>query len=105
MELVKDHAAGLVAMLAVRLGGQDRHHAHHDPLVPAVAGADPLAVFDAFAALDDLQLSPGHHLGGPGGGGEHKHRGIVHDAGVIFIGSAHINFRIELSIRKQVVEA
>ena len=104
VQLVEDDAARLVAVLAVRLGGEDLQNADRDPLVPAVAGLHALAVLDALAALDGPQLALGDHLCRPRRARRHKDRRVVDDRGVFLVRRADIDLRVQLAVREEVIE-
>ena len=105
MELVEDHAAGLVAVLGKGLAGEDHHFSNRDPLVSAVAGPHPLAVFHTLLGFNDLKLALGQHLGGPLRRAEHEHRRAEHDTGVFLVCRADVDLGVQLAVSEQVVDA
>ena len=105
VELIEDHAAGLVAVLGVGLRGEHLHQPHRDPAQAAVLRLHPPSVFDPLLGSDDLQLSSGDHFGGPGGGLQHEHRRPEHDARIVLIRGAEIHLRVQLPVTEQVIQA
>ena len=104
MQLIKNHAARLVAVLAVCLGGKHLHHADGDPLISAVTSLDPAAVLDALAALGDLQLAACDHFCCPRRARRHEDRRIVDDRGVFLVRRADIDLGVQFAVGKQVIE-
>ena len=104
MQLIKNHTAWLVTVLAVCLGGKHLHYADGDPLISAVAGLDPAAVLNALAALGDLQLAACDHFCRPRRTRRHEDRRIVDDRSVFLVRRADIDLGVQFAVGKQVIE-
>ena len=105
VELVEDHAAGLVAVLGIGLRGEHLHQPHDNPAQAAVLRLHLPPVLDLFLGPDDLQFPAGDHSGRPGGGLQHEHRRPEHNTCVVLVRGADIDLRVQFPVPKQVVDS